>query len=122
MSSMKGLFLGFKDVRWNSELRLLKSFVKSPDQFETVSEYLAESGQDDLLVGITAGRIKELVAFLEPFETAMKLCEGEKQPTIQNVLRCYEGMVQCAWKGSHHEEEDVAALGRLIFKNLRVRN
>jgi hypothetical protein len=115
-----GIFNVLQEVRWNSELRLLKSFVNGPDQFETVAERLAESGHDDLLIGISENRIKDLVAFLEPFETAMKLCEGDKQPTIQNVVRCYEAMLYHAWTSSHDESADIAALGRLIFKNLKV--
>jgi hypothetical protein len=74
---------------------------------------------DHLLVNITEEWIQSMIMLLKPFEAAMRVLEGEKQPTIHLVLRTYEACLAHADKCCS-EPEDIGAAATMIRKNLIV--
>ena len=69
-------------TRWNSMLRLLDSILSAWDSLVHV---LTLKKQSHKLLGIDKDMLTELVAFLQPFQTATLALEVFKQPTIQDV-------------------------------------
>lgn len=69
-------------TRWDSELRLLESYVKVKLQVETA---LLERREFDRLINIDSDKLDELIKFLQPIRKCSETLTGDKYPTIHLV-------------------------------------
>jgi hypothetical protein len=98
---------------------MLRSFVGKDGQFAEVHRILEEKEMEHLLVNVTEEWIQSMIMLLTPFEAAMRVLEGEKQPTIHLVLRTYEACLAHADRCCS-EPGDVGTAATMIRTNLIV--
>lgn len=77
------------DTRWNSNYTMLESINLNYDRLLTV--FTAKKPRElNRITNIKLDLLSALLKFLKPFVTATKSCEGDLEPTLQNVIPAIE--------------------------------
>lgn len=71
------------ETRWNSKVAMMQSVIK---QYRDIQAAMEEKGQEERLDGIDLDVLNTVTQFLLLFKDASDELEGEKYPTIQQVI------------------------------------
>jgi hypothetical protein len=96
---------------------MLRSFS---GQLDAVHSFLEKNGKDDLAPPdyVTEEALERLVTFFAVFDKGIKALEGDLQPTLQNVLPVYEGLLNhCK---DHFEDEQLGGVARKFYDLIPV--
>jgi len=82
-------------TRWNSQLKSIRSILKSPDNVNKAVTKLGQLEQRRMGGGFNQTEINaltELVTILEPFEEATDLTQGDKVVTVSSIVPAIVGL------------------------------
>ncbi|KAK7077542.1 hypothetical protein SK128_001468 [Halocaridina rubra] len=92
----EGIILQIQDAtKWNSQLKMVKSIIKNPEEVNSVIDPLSQKEQRSKNIKrVELSALKELVTVLEPFEEATEVVEGEKKEQKEQVLSYVKEMLE----------------------------
>ena len=79
------------DTRWNSRIEMLRSVLT---QYDEIWEILREAQETNRLENYNKHKARDLIDFLELFEEAILVLEGEKKPTLHLVTLWFHKLLQ----------------------------
>ena len=109
-------------TRWITWLITLESFSgqlpEIPDFLMSASRPPIELHNDFLDLQLTEGFLMELITFFRCFDKAIKVLEGDQQPTLQKVVPVYAQLLaDCA---HYKDDEHLGSIAKNIATMIRV--